>query len=686
MPTKFGVGAQTTKWQCPPFTAPPEERMGWVEEQLEEGEGWLSSQKSYQNYERNLRVFDAVFNDKTKSTLITNSLKYNIRKFVETVSEVREIGTYGSDAPQYKLFAEMLNKLVKAVYLESDFPVQLRRALQYAAVFGRGYIWTKCKTGNYGFGERKLIFEPLGLLDVVPIQMPSTNDVQDAYANTIYEYMPIAEAHGRFPLYQSRLQAVDRVNTSSRVQAKRLDNAERYRGGTESRNFGNLYCEIRYTFIRDISVNPYEKPVPMGQPNTSWFYEVPFVGQPILGGVRNSQPFMRPANNQDCLLYPYLRLIISSKGMTEPMYDGPAFDWHGQMPAVQYDVDDLPWEGVGRSLVGDVADIETTKRKIERKIDQVITTTLNPPMGYDRTATGGPKVENFDIFEENVRAGVDGKPADVMQSLLPESVRVTDVHFKWLEYLNAAEGKQLGLEDMGNLANLKMNIASETAEKMLESIGPVGKGMAGNVERANAKIAFQLKFHCPQWYDTARVVSIIGPNNVTPEVFDFDPTSLIPSHMADEIVVGQPPPTGPSHYSQLTRARMFAKNIRLVSVPSTLLRVTQMQEQMKWLQLYRGGAPIAFADVAKKLDIENYGDVKGATLRERWFNEQLESLKLKAMAAQAAAALGMGGDDGPGGGGKPKGKGGRPPSGKKPPHFQQKGKNSGNPRTVISES
>jgi hypothetical protein len=658
------------------------QRMGWIEEQLEEGEGWLSSQKPYKDMSRNFRIFDAAFNDKTKSTLITNELKYDLRKFAEVLSDVREIGTYGSDAAQYKVYTEMVNKLAKAVYLEGDFPAQLRKTIQYAEVFGRGYLWTKVKTGNYGFGERKIVFQPKGILDVVPVQVPESNDVADAYANTVYEYMPIAEAHGRFPAYQADLQPVERMRFSSRVQSRRVDYAERFRYGDEPRAFGSMTCEIRYTFIRDISINTTGMMLPMGQVGTSWYYEVPYVGQDILAGFRGGQKFMRKAMAEDCLIYPYLRLIISNKGMTQPMYDGPAFDWHGEMPMVQYDVDDWPWEPMGRSLVGDVGSIQQTKRKIERKMDQVITTTLNPPMGYDRGATGGPKIENFDLFEEDVRAGVDGKPSDVLHSLLPESVNVTEIHFKFLEYLSAAMGKQLGVEDVGNLAALKMNIASETADKMLESIGPVAKGIASNIERANAKVAYQLKFMIPQWYDTSRIVGILGPDNIAPQVFDFDPASMIPSHMAEEQVNGTMP-TMASQYPKIERARRFAKNIRLVSVPSTLLKVTQMQEQLKWLQLYRGGAPIAFADVAKKMDIENYGDVKGATLRERYINEKEEDLLMQAKVAMLAQQLGLGGP--PGGGDKKgggKGKQGRPPSGHAPPKIKQKSDG----RTTVTES
>lgn len=683
--------SKTANYQPPPFTASPASRTAWVEEQIKEGEGWLEGQRAYRDVQKNLRTFDAVFNDENRSTLVTNELKYDIRKFVESVSKVREIGTFGSDAAQFKAYAQMMNKLVRAVYLESDFTFQLRRTMQYASVMGRGYLWTKCKADDYGFGERKIVFEPLSILDVVPVQVPSTNDVQDAYNATIYEYMPIAEAHGRFPRFQSQLKPMDLIGGKmSTVGARRADFAEKFRYGTRLRGFGNLYCEIRYTFVRDLALNNYGKELPMGEPNTSWFYKVPFIGQEVAGPIVGGQRTNRKAGAFDARIYPTLRLIITHPGMTEPMYDGPAFDWHGKIPPVQYDVDDWPWQGIGNSLVGDVGSIERTTRKIERLVDQSISASLNPPMGYDRSSTGGPKIESFDIFEPNVRTGVDGKPTDVLHSLLPDSVRPDSLHFKFLEYLAQRKGKQLGLEDLGALAQLKMNIGSEQADKILEGIGPVAEGIANNVERGNAKVAHQLKFMIPQWFDTARVVSIIGPDSLSPEVFDFDPHSLIPSHGLDELLAtpaGATSPAQASAYSQLERARMFARAVRLTSIPSTLLRITQMQEQMKYLQLQRGGFPIAAVDVAKKLDIDNYGEVPGDTGRERWLNEQKQTLQMQAEVAQYAAQLGLTGGDGQqgGGGGKGHGGGGRPgrkPSGQAPPKLRQKGDG----RTTITES
>jgi len=671
------------------------DKLAWVEEQIREGEGYLEGQDSYKNLAANMRVFDAAFRDKSKSTLITNQLKYNIRKFCETLAEVREIAGFASDIPSYKKMAEMLTKVSKCVYLESDFPYQILKVLQYATVMGIGYLWPKVRASEYGYGERQLCFDALGLLDVVPVQIPGrTNDIQDAYAITIYDYMPIAEAHGRFPLFQHLFQTVGMRSYKTQLQARRQDWNERFRFGDQGRSFGNLYTEIRYTFIRDLRINTTGFELPMGDPGTSWFYKVPYVGQDIFAGIRNGQPYTRPAQVEDCRVYPNLRLMITQSGIERPLYDGPAFDWDTKMPVIQYTVDDWAWEPGGRSLVGDVASIETTIRKLERMMDAVVTVTLNPPLGYNMTETGGPKVEHFDIFEQDVRIGVDGKPSETLQSVLPDSVRVEAVHFKMLEYLRNGQMMQLGLTDLGNLQNMKMNIANDTADKMLESIGPIAKGIAARIEKGNKRVGERMKILIPQWFNVKRIMEYVGPDGIAREVFDYDPDTLVPSHMPDELNKGMFPKEE-SKYDRLTRAKWFARQIRLVSVPSTLLKITQMQEQLKFLQLKRGQAPISWETVFTKMDIP---DPKGEI--EKNFKEQIEMKKQEIMAqiqvAQILKQLGIdpsamgGGDEGGGGGGKGGGGGqhggGRPSSGQKGARIKQKGGAGGTPRTVVSES
>ncbi|MGC1416777.1 MAG: hypothetical protein WA817_15940, partial [Candidatus Acidiferrum sp.] len=163
--------------------------------------------------------------------------------------------------------------------------------------------------------------------------------------------------------------------------------------------------------------------------------------------------------------------------------------------------------------------------------------------------------------------------------------------------------------------------------------------------------------------------------------FDFDPASMIPSHMPEEIQENQVP-TSPSAYAQVERMRRFCKNLRLISVPSTLLKITQREEQLKFLQLKKMGAPLSWNTVLNKVGIDNPGEVKGNNEFEKWVNEEMEMLKVKAMAAKAAAELGLGGPEGPGQG---KG-GGRPNTNKKAPKVAQKGSEGGEPRTTLKTS
>jgi hypothetical protein len=696
---------ETIRWQVPGWEARASDKIAWIEEQIKEGEGYLSNQPSYTNLTRNLRIFDGIFKDKTKSSLVTNQLKYNIRKFCETLAEVREIAGFSSDVPAYKPMAEMLTKVSKCVYIESDFPYQILRVLQYATVMGIGYLWPKVVPTEYGFGPREMRFDALGLLDVVPVQIPSrSNDVQDAYAVTIYDYMPIAEAYAKFPLFQGQLQTVGRNNYKTLMQAQRQDFAATWRYGsiaeTQSRSFGNLYTEIRYTFIRDIRINTTDKEMLMGDPGTTWFYKVPYLGQEIFGGMRNGQPYYRPAMVEDCRIYPNLRLIISSGGLDRPMYDGTSFDWDSKIPIIQYTVDDWAWEALGRSLVGNVASIESTIRKHERLFDQVLSARLNPPMGYDLDSTGGPKVEHFDIFEPDVRLGLaGGEPSKTFQSILPKEVDVGSENREFLKYLGDKELAQLGLNDVGNLANIKLNIANETADKMLESIGPIAKGIAMRIEKANKRVGERLKFLIPQWFDAARLIDYVGQDNIAKEMFDYDPSQMVPSHLPDEFINGLYPETK-SRYDLTTRAKFFVKKLRLISVPSMLLKITAMQEQLKFLQLKRSpDCPISWDTVFKKLDIANPKEEM-----QKYFKEQLELTKMKLLAAAlaqqemkklglqppeegggAGGGKGGGGKGGGGGGGAPHA-GGRPPSGQRGPRLAQKGGAGGEARTVVKES
>lgn len=664
-------------WQCPNFEESAQKRMDWLENSIQEGERWWDSQTASKS-EAHLDLLSA----RGPERLQTNNLKSDVRKFVETISDIREIATYGTQAEQMKETVAMFNDTVKYIYRAAHFPHQSRKALQYSVALARGYLWPRYRRSSFGWGPGQVEFVDLGPREVLPNQVPRDNDIQGSYAVTIIEAMGIAEAHARFPKFQEKLLPISRFRYTANSQVRRHEFWDRWRYGETQADWDRRYAEIRYTFVRDLRVNGSGKLFPMGEKNTSWYYEVPSLGA-VMSWIdpTNGLPASRLAKREDARMYPLLRLLISNPGMEEPLYDGPAFDWHGEMPPVQYDVDDWPWLAVGYSLLHDIASVEKGERAFIDLMYRVLRAKMKPVMGYDLNS-GVPRedMKRLDILDDSIQAiGVDGDPAKFFRSLVPDSVRVEADDFRMVELLERIRQKTLGLNDLASMASLKFNLSAENFDKILETIGPIAKGIAGNMEIGQAKIAQMLKFMIYQYFTTRKLMSIIGPEGVATKVFDFNPNSIVPSHMPWETDT-----ESTSQAGQIERAKWAAQNMDVVSVPTALLNVTQMQEQMKWLNFLQRGLPVSFSTAFKKLGVENWGDTPGATEFEKWKNEQYEMIDIKAKAA-ALAQFEMGGP--PNGQGKGQGKGGgRPPTGQQPPKLEKRGTQSGNLRTVVSQS
>lgn len=701
-----GGSKQDQSWQAPSFLDSPSNRMGWVEEAcVQEGEAWLKGQAAYNDIPRALDIIAGKIGEDANqkhSDLNVNHAKYIVRQIVSVLSDVREGGIYHSDTKYLSAQAGMLNKAAKAIALEGKFPRRLRKSLQYMSATAKGYLWPKFE--RMPGEEGRINFEPLGLLDVLPVQLPPDNDLQKAYSVTIIVFMPVYMAHGKFSAFQKSLKPVARRRYASTVSARRLDLAERFKyGETHGENWSNLYCEIRYTFIRDLAINETNQVIPMGdigtdgQPTTSWSYLVPYKGMLIPSHVgSDGKMSMRPAEWEDCMIYPRRRLMITSKGMNRPMYDGPAKDWSGMVPLAEYCCDDWVWEPSGYSLTHDIASMEKARQAAERGVDQTVKSRLDPYLGYDRSmGLNDQTALTVDPYQERGRVGVDGEVRKVVDTLLPQWLMEIPAEVPaWIKYLKDSQDAQLGLNEIKNLAEFKANVNSESAlEKATSLVGPLVKDIGLGMEDGTSTIWEIMKYMIPQFYTAKRIIQYVGVDGITPETYDYDPAKLVPSHGPDEfrnmpkdLVIANK-----SQYDEITRGRLFAQNVRVMTVPHTILNITQTTEQLKWMTLYRGGFPLAPHDVAKKLNIEGYGEIEGDTYWERYINYKEQELEQQARLAQLAQSLlppgaqpPAGGGTGPHGGAK--GTGGRPPSGGQSPKVKQKSGGPVGPRTTVSES
>lgn len=686
------VANLSPEWQAPDFfTSTPQRVAGWVKEILEDREGLLKTTRQYGDIDKAFSLIAGLPDSsmqEQRSALNTNRAKRSVREIIASLSDVRQADGFDTDNKAFKGEAQMLNQVVRALWYERSFDRSIKKTTQWFTATGTGYIWPRYRKTRMGPGaDSALCYDAFGLLDVFPFMRGFDGDPQNTYATIIVEPTPMPQAHYMFPAFQSALRPMSKKRYDSSVANKRMSLADMFRNRTagNNRSYEGDYAEIRYCLVRDMRINTTGIPIPMGSQGGSESYVVPYLGQPIptfdvVGGHRK----MREATIDDCYFYPHMRLIITADGLDVPLYDGPNFDWSGMMPA-EYAADSWPWEKISFSLLRDVYDLERARQHGERAIDQVIKHRMDPAIGYDRTKTTSREAEAFDPWKERARLGFEGDvDENSFRTLLPNwLLEVPQAAFAWQEYCSNEMDYLLGLNAISAIAKAKMSVDGDAMQQLLELAGPLVKDISRSMEPPTRDVMEMTKFNIFQWYGTRRIMSYVGPDGIDPVTFDFDPASLVPSHMPGEDNAEA------SQFSARERAKHFAQNLHLSITPNSLHAVTQTAQKLLMLQLWRGGFPIAPDTVAKALDLPNFGTLDGNSEIERWFSYKKMEIEMQAQAQQLGASLqGMAPGQQIGGvtpSGSHAGKGGRPPSGNKPPAAKVKASAEG-PRAVITES
>jgi hypothetical protein len=659
-------GGKLHEWQCPPAATPADRRLSWLNENTEQGIAWLKSQRGHSDWTQALDIISGRVGPeplKYRSKLNTNHLKRNIREVVGTLAKLRPLWGYSSDNPAFAPNAQLFNLYVRAWYLESFADVKIKEALQYAAATCTGWIRPVYSRdfGGQGRGEVRLL--SYGAPCILPTQLPASGDFQQAYAMTILDEMPIYMAHGLFPYYHEYLRPTSSLYWYSNEIRKSAQGNLWQRMWNYGKTAGDvgtaLMVPIRYTYVIDLTRNTTNHDIPMGEEGTSWSYTV------------------KPRE----MLYPYRRLLISSESVV--LYDGPSFDWHGRFPGIPFSTDHWPWEPLGFSMVRDGYDLQQAMTEIERGTMDKERAKLDPALGYDINAVTKKEAKQFDPMAPRGRVGFDGAQATepFKHPVDPRIYDTTEVTLKFYnDILKNGMDEQHAIKDVVALAKARM--AGDDLEKLLEANGPIIEDMSRGMEPPMREIADQVKYLVLQHVPPARIMQVVGEDNMTIETFDYSPDKMVPSHLPGEDI-GTAEQPKKSKTGAIERARVFASNLRFVITPRSLHEMTQLSMKLGLIQLRKAGVQIDSQTIADAWSVPNYGNIKGSTVREKWETEQEQNLRFAARMKEEGMSLteqGQMNAAGASAGGKQQE--GRPPSGQQEPSLKTKGDG----RSFISES
>ena len=682
------------EWQVPPSSASESRKLGWINEACEEGSGWHKSQRGFDDWAKGLDIISGRHGRRDlqeyRSDLSGNRLKVNISVAISGLSSIRPWGGYqaGSEFEQY---ARFMNETTRAMYLRGFWDQRIKEALQWAATVATGFIRPVYRRAMAGQGHGRIELDTFGMPSVLPVQMPANGDYQRAYAVTLMDEKPIWEAHGMFPDFQDRLKpTISKYWYSHQIrQSSQANNNRRgwwpfSKRGSES---ASHLIPVRYTTINDLSVNLTGQTIHMGSPGSPWAYDVPSFRSKIPSGLDfDGNPLFREANELDARMYPFRRLIISSQDCV--MYDGPAFNWHGELDLIPFCLDRWPWEPAGFSMVHDGYTIQRAIDQIDRGNMDKVNADMDRPMAYDMNSVSKREANQIDLMQPRLRIAFDGSAVDKPFSQIApeEAYRISPESVVMKQKLQEDMDYTLQTRDIVELGKARaLGKGIDQLEALINANGPRVKDMSRSMEMSVSALANQVKYLTLQYMDTSELIAYVNDANL-PKIFDYDPSSLVPSHLPGEPVDdAQGRPVG-SPTSRVQRARWFAQNLQFTIVPHSIHELHQMEYKLMLIQLKQRGAPIPWCDIFEACNLPDTKRQPGNTAQDRFQAEQEADLEWKVNLAKIAQGLGIdmaalmgGGGGGPSPTGKPEG---RPPTAQAAPRLRVKGDG----RPVISES
>ncbi len=691
------MALRESNWQCPPYYDPrtgerPSEDSikGWLGEGIEQGRTHLSSQRAFPFLDKSIDLLCGLEEDpvpKSLSDVKVNRIRRNIRESVATLSNLRPGWGYKNDNHSYDDQCTLLTKTFRSWWSSGHPPQAIREGLQWTAVGGIGYLNPVWRVDMNGFGRGDIALNVYGPREVLFVQLPKDHDIQRAYVVIILVETPIAMAHAMYPEYSdkiapSRDRPANMKAAQSRVQRYLSYVMNRFGPGGRGKEEEEVMwpvVDIAHAYIMDTSINMTAKTIQMGEPGTSWEYEVPAYGAETPSGINDpstGQMLMRKVTREEAMLFPMRRKIIAaldSGGNPQTvMYDGTATNWHRQVPLIPITLDRWPWEQLPFGLAHDAWSIQKSNDRILRAIDDSINANLRPKMLYDEGRLAKTLADAIDFRSADglwVPGNLD--MGDVVKPLIdPSKMQVPQGAYEHVQKQEQRMDYLMGVNDLTALAKAKQIPASDSIEKIREMAGPLVSDMSHGIEMLTlTPLGEQMKSMFFQWYNAPRRMQLLGLDGVTEEDWDFQPGDLIPSHLPGE-------DTGRSSRMPMWhRAKWHQNNFYFRVVPHSAHQITQTGNQLKVLQLIKNGIPINPWWLCEMFDLDFGPKPEGVpenniALAFAW---QEMNAEFKAEMMQKF------------GGGQPEkgGQRGRPPSNQKPPQLVAK---DGGARSTVKTS
>ncbi len=588
----------------------------WATEALEEGTAFLRAQEGYSQIDETIAAIMGKGRDLKSSTLsvtTSNHIGKIANDLAALLTDVKPFWEFRTYNKRFEKNAEIFGKLSSAWYTQRQIDQRFAEGIKYYLVGGTGWIHP-----FYNENTEDLDLSAEDPRDVIPIRPADNSTIQTAMGVIIRRQRTVNYVRGLFPSKKSRIHA-DRdgsaVTSLKNTRAGRV--FEQMTSPFRARLFGEdkpsqdlpriPTVDLYEMYLTDTRRHEGSTPRIMGEtnlegkPKTNWSYIV----------------------NKGELLYPRKRCIVFTRSAV--LYDGPSIYWHGLFPVCKLTLDDWPWTWLGKAPLWDLLPIQKSFDKKLRVIDDWTEKMARPDLIADKNSTSRQAMDRIDTRKSGLKLQQNPMMGKGIQIVYPNPL--PDTIFKSLE-LDSNEMDMLsGVRDLSQMMRLNQMPSANTIEKVMEAMSPSVRGRSRSIEAVMREFGMITAYNFAQFYDLPKRLTILGPDGATWEDFDFDPGSMIPDFVHDgdfdERGVVNPDALLRGPMPRYERAREYLRKFTYHIAPGSLLSASEIEEQMKYLQLMRAGL-IDHWTCLTKLGVPNVGEPPpGAnTISQRLVAEQ----------------------------------------------------------------
>lgn len=591
----------------PDATDPEIQKLAWLREKLDEGRAFLAAQPNYDRITRSIEVIMGTDDQKaydvrsTVSFTRTNRVGKIFSDLTAQLTDIKPFWEYSTFNRKFEQHASNYSKLATSWYQRRDCDVVWGEIVQFDQVAGAGYfhlVWDSELQDITCHSENPQ--------NVIPIDPKSNRSLEDCMGVIVCRKVPTSYIRTRYKRNVPSDEEGSVANWLKRGIETLGDIASPLLKWGKSNRVAQAPPRIPCTTLYTAYVKDYRH-------NNEEDLGVDFDGSPIeIGEFMDGPDGKRiPANNWSYLvgvgepLYPRRRMILWAGDVC--LYDGPNMFWHGQFPITKFTLDPVPWSWFGRTSIGQLLTLQVSLNKLLRNVDDHINQVAQPGSVHDKNNVSPSTYNSFNTREAGWKIRQNPIAGKGIQIINPPPLDSSVMeHRDWI--CNEME-KLAGTVDISQLMSLAQLPSNSTVESIINGLTPTNRRRSRLMEAFQRQVAMQLAFNFTQFYTLPMRLSILGPDGITQDDFDFDPGTIIPDFMDSDYneqgeISAEAFARGP--LPRYDRTREWMRQLVFKITPGSLLNSAQLDITLMYFQLFRAGVidPITLME---KMNIPNIG-------------------------------------------------------------------------------